>query len=278
MNRYAKSTLVLSIIVVVFMWTVMGSHAQSRLDEIIKRGSLIVGTGSDMPPFGFIDEKGELAGLDIDIGKLLARTMFGDETKVQFVKQSLGARWENIDNGAVDLGIQGSTIHSQRPLRVAFTRGYIDNEVILIVRKDTKINKAEDLNSEKITIANVNVPNMIEIAKSQWPKAKVNILNGVADQFTAVKVGRAQAALGDLPAMMYYARKSPELKVLRGWHKEGVSNNAIFMKMNDFKLWLAIDTYVSEMLGGFLYDDYSKIYKKWTGADLPHAKYYYQKQ
>ena len=35
---------------------------KSKLDEVRTRGKVIVGVTSEAPPFGFIDEKGELVG------------------------------------------------------------------------------------------------------------------------------------------------------------------------------------------------------------------------
>src|SRR5205814_9314639 len=53
-------------------------EGRSKLDEVRARGKLIVGVTSEAPPFGFIDDKGELTGFDIEVAKLFAKAMFGD--------------------------------------------------------------------------------------------------------------------------------------------------------------------------------------------------------
>ena len=72
---------------------------KSKLDEVRARGKVIVGVTSEAPPFGFIDEKGELVGFDIDVAKLIAKGIFGDDTKIELMKQGFAARWPNTQNG-----------------------------------------------------------------------------------------------------------------------------------------------------------------------------------
>src|SRR5271169_4077866 len=56
---------------------------KSKLDEVLARGKIIVGVTSEAPPFGFIDDKSQLVGFDIDIAKLMAKEIFGDENKIE---------------------------------------------------------------------------------------------------------------------------------------------------------------------------------------------------
>lgn len=97
--------------------TAGASQAQekSKLDEILSRGKLIVGVSSESPPFGFVDEKGELAGFDIDIARLIAKATFGDPGKIEFIRQSAAQRWPNAQNGTIDFGAQTTTIYADRP-------------------------------------------------------------------------------------------------------------------------------------------------------------------
>ena len=86
------------------------AQEKSRLDEILARGKVIVGVTSEGPPFGFVDDKGELVGFDIDIARLIAKGLLGDQNKIEFVKQGSAARWPNVQSGKVDFGIQITTI------------------------------------------------------------------------------------------------------------------------------------------------------------------------
>lgn len=252
-------------------------HAQekSKLDEVLARGKVIVGVSSESPPFGFVDEKGELAGFDIDVARMIAKGLFGsdDPSKIEFVKQSSAARWENVNSGKVDFGIHVATVLPDRIARVAFTRGYIDSSIVVIVKKDSKFKTFADLNNDKITTAILSTPVQAERAKQFFPKAKSVTLDSIGAQFTAVKTGRVDAAQLDEPVALWYADKNKDVRVLEQ-RMTAVTNNAIYMKQGDFKWWLALDAYVGEMRGGSMFKDYSEAYTKWFGKPPLNAKYY----
>src|ERR1700729_572591 len=67
----------------------------SKLQEVLKRGKLVVGTGTTNPPWHFEDDSGNLTGMDIDMARLLAKGLFDDPSKVDFVRQAADARIPN---------------------------------------------------------------------------------------------------------------------------------------------------------------------------------------
>jgi len=252
------------------------AQEKSRLDEILARGHVIVGVTSEAPPFGFVDAKGELVGFDIDVAKLVARSLFGGQEKIELVKQGFAARWPNVQTGRVDFGIQVTTIFPDRALNVAFTRAYIDSGVVVIVRKNSNLKTLADLNSDKVTLGNLTAPVQAERAKKFFPNAKAVTFDAISSQLTAVKTSRADAAMLDAPVAMWFAKENPDMRVLDEW-MTAPTNNAIFLKHGDFKLWLVLDTLVSEMRAGSLSAEYAEIYRKWFGVEPPDLKPYLKK-
>src|SRR5574342_357660 len=55
----------------------------SLLRTVLDRKKLIVGTGSTNAPWHFEDEKGQLVGMDIAMGRILAAGLFDDANKVE---------------------------------------------------------------------------------------------------------------------------------------------------------------------------------------------------
>jgi polar amino acid transport system substrate-binding protein len=256
-------------------FTAVQAQEKSQLDVVMQRGKVIVGVTSEAPPFGFIDEKGELVGFDIDIAKLIAKNLFNDPSpsRIEFMRQGFAARWPNVESGAVDFGIQVTTILPDRLLRVGFTRGYIDSGIVMVVRKDSPFQKLSDLDNEKYTTAVLTNPQQAERAKLHFPKAKVLVFDSVAAEFTALKGNRADGAQLDTPVARWYVKQNPDTRIL----DEALmppTNNAIFMKLGDFKWWQVLDTLVGEMTGGSLFPEYSAIYEKWFGIKPMNAKYY----
>lgn len=249
----------------------------STLDKVLKRGKVIVGVSSEAPPFGFVDEKGELVGFDIDIAKIIANKMFGEDGHIEFLKQGFAARWANANSGKIDFGIQITTVHSQRPTKVAFTRSYVDSGIVLVSKKGSGIDKIADANKESITVANLTVPAQEDRAKRLFPKAKLSVFDSTAAQFNAVRTGRANAAQLDEPIARWYVSQHDDVQVTSDWITPP-TNNAVFTKLGDFTWWLVLDTYVNELRGGSLYPQYAEIYKKWFGSRPPHTKFWIEEQ
>ena len=254
------------------------AEEKSRLDMVLERGKLIVVTMSTAPPFAFNDDKGQLVGFDIDIARLLATALFKDPSKVEFVVVTAEGRWPAIESGRADMGVGGTTVYPDRALRVAFTRGFIDSGVSVLVSKKSGIKSIADLNQDKHTIANLNNPQMADRAKRFFPKTKVLTFDTPSGQFLAVRSGRANALQIDTPTADYFASQSKDdFEVLPGLL--GASqNNAIYLKPGDFKWWLWLDTAVSELRTGSWYPQYGEAYQKWFGKSPPPQKFYLQQQ
>jgi len=93
--------------------TVQAADA-SKLDSVLKRGHLIVGTGSTNAPWHFQGADGKLQGFDIDIGAMIAKGLFNDPTKVEYVVQSSDARIPNLLTDKVDISCQFITVTASR--------------------------------------------------------------------------------------------------------------------------------------------------------------------
>lgn len=249
------------------------NQVESRLDTILKRDKLIVATFSTAPPFGYTDEKGKLVGFDIDISRLIAKSLLGDENKVEFVSVTSEGRWPAVASGRADIGVASTTVYPDRAIRVAFTRPYIDSGMSVAVRTDANVNTLAELNNSKYTLANLSNPQMMDRQKRFLPNVKVLTFDTPSSQFLALKSGQAQAMQMDTPVLNWYAANNKEFKVL----PEALavtSGNAIFMKHGDFQLWLWADTMVQEMTAGSRYNEYAEIYRKWFGQNPPPQRFY----
>lgn len=245
--------------------------ARSKLDEVRARGKVIVGVTSEAPPFGFVDEKGELVGFDVDVAKLIAKGIFGEDGKIELFKQGFAARWPNTQNGTIDFGIMVTTVYPDRALQVGFTRPYIDSGIVIVVKADSPIKTIADLNKADNTVAHLTAPVQADRGKRLYPNAKFLTFDSISAQFNAVKLGRATACQLDAPVALYYLKDNPGFRILDQWLTD-VTGNAIFLRGDDFKWWLFLDTVVAEMLGGSRWSEYKDLYKKWFGTEPRHAR------
>ena len=274
LSRFRWTSILFALLMGITLANVASAQEKSRLAVVLERGKLIVATMSTVPPFAMRDEKGELVGFDIDIARLFAKALFNDPNKIEFIVVDGAGRWPAVNSGRADFGISGTTVYPDRAIQVAFTRGYIDSGISILVRKDAGIKSLADLNNEKFTVANFSNPQMAERAKQFFPKAKLIVFEGPAAQFLAVRTGRAQALQIDTPTTDYFAAQNKnEFEVLPELLTAS-QNNAIFLKQGDFTWWSWLDTTVSELRSGSWYPQYNEIYKKWFGKDAPPQKFY----
>lgn len=250
------------------------AQEKSRLQVVLERGNLIVATMATVPPFAMRDDKGELVGFDLDVARLFAKALFNDPNKIEFVVVDGSGRWPAVNSGRVDFGISGTTVYPDRAVQVAFTRGYVDSGISILVRKDAKIKTLAQLNNPKFTVANFANPQMEERAKRFFPKAKLLVFESGAAQFLAVRTGRAQGMQMDTPTTDYFAAQGKNEFEVIPEQLTASQNNAIYLKQGDFTWWHWLDTTVGELRSGSWYPQYNDIYKKWFGKDAPPQKFY----
>ncbi len=99
----------------------LATPAQADLQEIISAGKVRIGVPVDVAPFGFVDEKNEPAGLDVDVAKMLAEAL-GVELELT---QITGAnRIPFLVTDKLDLVISAMGATPERALQIAFSSPY----------------------------------------------------------------------------------------------------------------------------------------------------------
>jgi len=115
--------------------TAGGVAYADKLQDVLDRGHLIAGSGSTNAPWHFKNEKNELVGFDIDMLRLIAKGLFDDATKIEFVNQSGDARIPNLATDKVDVACQFMTVTAGRAQQVEFTIPYYREGVGLMQRE-----------------------------------------------------------------------------------------------------------------------------------------------
>ena len=172
------------------------AQEKSLLDDVLARGHLIVGTGSTNAPWHFKDESGNLVGFDIDMAHIIAKGLFDDPNKVEFVDQSGDARIPNVTTGKVDITCQFMTVTAERAQQVAFTIPYYREGVGLLLKKGGKFKSYDELKTAGAgatvsVLQNVYAEDMVHAA---LPQAKVDQYESVDLMYQALNSGQADQA------------------------------------------------------------------------------------
>lgn len=188
------------------------SDNTDTLDKILKRGKIIAGVKYDTKPFGYMNEKQELAGFDIDLAKYIAKTLLGDEKKLEFKQVTPSNRILALNSGEVDMVIATMTITKQREEVIDFSQPYYIAGQAVLVPKDSKITSMSDLNGKKVIIifGSTSEKNLRLIA----PDAHIMGFKTYTSGYSALKQGRADAMTSDDTILIGFTEADPSLKLL----------------------------------------------------------------
>lgn len=268
------SLITASALVAASLVSASSAHAATgKLGDVLKRGKLIVGTGTGNAPWHFKDASGNLVGFDIDIAKMLAKGLFDDPNKVEFVTQTSDSRIPNIVADKVDITCQFMTVTALRAQSVAFTSPYYREGVGLLLKKGGKYKSFAELkkagSKAKISVLqNVTAADMVHAA---LPKATVQQYADVPLIYSAVDSGRADAAATDQSSVSWYIAQNPTkyLDSGYGWWPQTYS---CAVQQGD-QVWLNfVNQVLNEAMSGVDFDTYAASFKKWFGQTLPAPK------
>jgi len=115
--------------------------------RILDRGALVVGVRYDLEPFSFIAPDSQLAGLEIDLARELARRWLGSPDAVRFVQVRTDTAFDHLTEGSVDL-VLGGVIHTQAgEANADFAGPYFMDGMALLTFPDTGIRSLGELQS-----------------------------------------------------------------------------------------------------------------------------------
>jgi general L-amino acid transport system substrate-binding protein len=85
------------------------AHAGATFDTVKARGQLVCGVHTGLPGFGAPDDKGTWVGVDVDICRAIAASMFGDATRVKYVPLTSSNRFTSLQAGEIDVLARNTT-------------------------------------------------------------------------------------------------------------------------------------------------------------------------
>ena len=251
-----------------------GSAAQqgggtSKLDEVLKRGKLIVGTGSTNPPWHFEDDKGQLVGMDVEMAKILARGLFNkdDASVLEFVKQKADARIPNLQTNKVDIVIQFMTVTALRAQQVEFTIPYYREAVNLLLRADSPYNGAKDMVGKKAKISILQNVTAEDMVHRGVPDAEVLQFDSQANCILALDQGRVEAAaVDDSTCRWYFAQNPTKYKV--GDYAWDAQTYSAAVRPGDQRWLNWVNQAFHEAMTGLDWPAYASAFKTYFGQDL----------
>ena len=218
---------------------------------------LTVGTSADYPPFEYVDSEksDEIIGFDIDLLNAIASKL-GYEVNV--VDMDFGSLIPGLQAGKMDLIMAGMTQNEERMEVVDFSVPYYESAQMLVTKKDSKIEKLEDL--EGLTVG-AQISSTQELAAKKIQETidiQVESRNRIPEIVQEIKSNRFDVAVIEEVVSNELISQNPDLKSLDLLEEHNLQVSAVFSKGS--KLKTEFDEVIEEMLEN---GEIEKLKQKW---------------
>lgn len=141
-----------AVLVLMLAVTGLALAEDASVENIVNKGTFILGLDDSFPPMGFRDENtNEIVGFDIDVGKVVA-----EKLGVEFIAQPIA--WDSkeleLNSGNIDCIWNGMSITPEREESMSMTFGYLNNQMIFYTKADAGIATVEDLAGKTVAAQN----------------------------------------------------------------------------------------------------------------------------
>ena len=157
-----------------------GTAQDNSLQNVLDKGTLVLGLDDSFPPMGFRDENNNIVGFDIDVATEVANRM-GVELKLQPIEWS--TKEMELNTGSVDCLWNGLSIDDERKQAMDLSEPYMTNRMVLVVLNDSEYTDQASLAGKTIGVQNGSTAEKI-LEESDFSKTIGNTI-GFKDNVTA---------------------------------------------------------------------------------------------
>ena len=227
----------------------------------------IVGFDAEYPPYGYKDDNGEYVGFDLDLAqKVCARNGW------ELVKQPID--WDSKDmelnSGSIDCIWNGFTM-TGREDDYTWSKPYVDNSIVVVVKEGSGIEKKEDL-AGKVVAVQADSSGLAALTDEEDNEENLKLaasfsdLQQVADYNTAfmnLEAGAVDAIVVDIGVADYQLESRTGFVMLDD--KIRTEQYAVGFKLGNEELRDQVQSTLDEMVKDGTFDD---IAKKWDLSDM----------
>ena len=221
--------------------------------------TLIVGLDNAYPPYGFIGDDGNLTGFDIDLATQVAER---NGWNLQLEAIDWNSKDALLNQGTINCIWNGFTMEG-RENDYTFSKPYMHNEQVVVVKKDSGINSLQDL-ADKNVMTQVDSAALDVLEGDQKALAdtfaggKAQTISDYNNAFMQLESGAVDAVACDLSIADYQMAAKPDMFVKL--EPLSTENYAVGFKKGDTEMAEAVNKTLKEM-----YDDgtIKQLCEKW---------------
>ena len=239
-----------------------GTAQDNSLQNVLDKGTFVLGLDDSFPPMGFRDENNNIVGFDIDVATEVANRM-GVELKLQPIEWS--TKEMELNTGSVDCLWNGLSIDDERKQAMDLSEPYMTNRMVLVVLNDSEYTDQASLAGKTIGVQNGSTAAKI-LEESDFAKTIGNTI-GFKDNVTAFMEletkGIDAIFMDEVVANYAITSQNKDFKVL----EDGLTEEeyAVGFKKGNTALKNEVQKYIDEMKAD---GTMTQISEKWFGKDV----------
>lgn len=235
--------------------------AAQTVDDLKKKGKLVVGMLVDFPPFGILNNANQPDGYDADVAKLLGQEL---GVAVEIVPVTGPNRIPFLLTNKVDALVASLAITPERAKQVLFSKPYSAASIVLFGDTKVKATEPADMKALRIGVARASTQD-IAVTKAAPEGTQIRRFDDDASAMQALLSGQVDAIGCSVQVAAEIAKRAPAGR-LEPKFQLLQQNMAVALRPGQDQLAEAINTAIEKLV---VNGELNKLYQKWIGTELP---------
>ncbi|MCF7698339.1 transporter substrate-binding domain-containing protein [Loktanella sp. M215] len=173
---------------------------------------LQVGANIGNVPWEFQDDTGANVGFEVDLVNAVAEKL---GRGVEIVNIPFQGLFSAVQSGGVDIAMSSITITQERLQSVTFAQPYYDSDQSLTVAADGPAS-LDEMKDKVVGVDTGSTGDMWATEhQAEYGFSTINRYEGLAPAMLDLAAGRIDGYISDIPALQYYVKDKPDLKVVQ---------------------------------------------------------------
>ena len=241
-------------------------HAAASTIAVIRArdNTLVAGVKYDFPPFGYVDESGNVAGFDVDLARAMAE-LWGAEVK--FVQVTSANRIAMLAGGEVDIVAASMTHTRARDADIDFSQTYFLDGQSLLVRRDGNVTSLADLSGGTVAAiqGSTSIEQIHQVAALLDVPLDVLPFQEYPQALAALRAGQIDALTTDSVFLRQMVSENPDLAIVGGRFTQ--EPYAFGVRSGDSYFRNLVDYTLQQLKMNGVYDE---LYRTWFPDDTPY--------
>ncbi len=208
-------------------------------------------------PWEFQDDSGTTVGFEVDLLNAVAEKL-GRTVSIENIPfQGL---FSAVQSGRIDVAMSSITITDERLQSVTFAQPYYDSDQSLTVKEGGPAS-LDEMKDKVVGVDTGSTGDMWATEhQGEYGYADIRRYEGLAPAMLDLQAGRIDGYISDIPALLYYVKDKPDLKVVQ---RIETGEKYSFMFAKDAELATQVNDVLTELKND---GTIAGLHEKWFGA------------